>query len=75
MHAGMVHPGLKLAQEAIKLQPDLRVLYTTGHGVTDGMKAIFVDHGEFLAKPYDLQQLAAKVRDMTRIEISRTGLI
>jgi DNA-binding NtrC family response regulator len=62
--AGLVHPGLELAQEAVKLRPDLRVLYTTGQGVTDGMKALFVDGSHFLAKPYDLGQLAAKVAEL-----------
>jgi DNA-binding NtrC family response regulator len=59
--AGMVHPGLELAQQAVELRPDLRVLYTTGQGVTDGMTALFVDGFEFLPKPYDLKQLATKV--------------
>jgi DNA-binding NtrC family response regulator len=62
--AGLVHPGLELAHEAVKLRPGLRVLYTTGQGVTDGMKALFVGGSEFLPKPYDLTQLAAKVDDL-----------
>jgi CheY-like chemotaxis protein len=31
--AGLVHPGLELAQQAVELRPDLRVLYTSGKGV------------------------------------------
>ena len=61
---GLVHAGLSLAQEAVKLRPDLPVLYTTGQGVTDGMKALFVDGSVLLAKPYDLEQLATKVSEM-----------
>src|ERR1700722_9734400 len=41
VEAGLVHPGLELAQQALRLRPELRVLYTTGAGVTDGMKALF----------------------------------
>ena len=63
--AGLVHPGLELAQHANKLRPDLRVLYTTGAAVTDGMKALFVEGAELLPKPYDMDQLATKVGDMT----------
>jgi len=62
--AGLVHPGLELAQQALRLRPELRVLYTTGTSVTDGMKALFVEGSEFLAKPYDINQLSAKVAEM-----------
>jgi CheY-like chemotaxis protein len=34
---GLVHAGLELAQQAVELRPELRVLYTTGYGITDGM--------------------------------------
>jgi CheY-like chemotaxis protein len=64
VEAGLVHPGLELAQEAVKLRPDLRVLYTTGQAVTDGMKALFVDGAGFLPKPYDLQGLSTKIDAM-----------
>jgi DNA-binding NtrC family response regulator len=63
--AGLVHPGLELAQQAVELRPDLRVLYTTGQGITDGMKAMFVAGSEFLAKPYDVNQLATKIAAIT----------
>src|SRR5262249_20289394 len=33
--------GLELAREAVELFPGLRVIYTTGHGQTDGMIALF----------------------------------
>jgi DNA-binding NtrC family response regulator len=59
--AGLVHPGLELAQQARRLHPDLRVLYTTSASVTDGVRALFVESSDFLAKPYDVNQLSAKV--------------
>lgn len=62
--AGLVHPGLELAQQAVKLRPGLPVLYTTGQNVTDGMRALFVEGSGFLAKPYTVQDLAAKVAEM-----------
>lgn len=49
--------GLTLAQEARALRPDLKVLYTSGQGVTDGMIAMFVPNGEYLPKPYTVDQL------------------
>jgi hypothetical protein len=57
--------GLDLAQEAVRHCPNLRALYTSGQGLTDGMKALVVDGSDFLAKPYDLDHLAAKVGDTT----------
>jgi DNA-binding NtrC family response regulator len=61
---GLVHPGLELSQQALELRPTLRVLYTTGAGVTDGMRALFVQGSDFLPKPYDMHQLSAKVAAM-----------
>ena len=40
------------------------MLYTTGVSVTDGMKALFVEGSGFLAKPYDIKQLAAGIAEM-----------
>jgi hypothetical protein len=39
--------GLELAQEALTIRPKLKVLYTTGGDVTDGMKALFVEGSAF----------------------------
>jgi CheY-like chemotaxis protein len=49
--------GVDLASEAVKLRPNLRVIYTTGKGLTDEMRAIFVDGGVFIPKPYSPQKL------------------
>jgi CheY-like chemotaxis protein len=49
--------GCELADQAIKLRPELRVLYTTGNAVTDKMKALFTEGAHFLGKPYTLPQL------------------
>ena len=44
--------GLKLATGAIERRPGMKVLYTTGQAVTDGMKAQFVPKSALLVKPY-----------------------
>ncbi len=54
---GELAAGIELAQAAVKLRPDLKVLYTTDRSLTDGMKARFVKHSAFLAKPYTVEQL------------------
>jgi DNA-binding NtrC family response regulator len=63
--AGLVHAGLELAQQAVELRPELRVLYTTGYGITNRMKAMFVPGSEFLPKPYDINHLVAKIAALT----------
>ena len=49
--------GLDLAKEAVERNPELKVLYTTGQTVTDGMKALFVPNSALLTKPYTVEQL------------------
>jgi CheY-like chemotaxis protein len=56
--------GCDLARQAIKLRPELRVLYTTGNTVTDKMKALFVKGTRCLVKPYEEHQLQASVEDL-----------
>src|SRR5436309_16061845 len=53
--------GLELARRAVEIRPDLRVIYTTGGGPTDGMTALFVEGGVFLPKPYNGQRLIAAI--------------
>ena len=54
---GDIHAGIELAKAAVKLRPQLRVLYTTGRAITDGMKARFVSGSATLAKPYTVDEL------------------
>ena len=54
---GDIHAGIALARAAIKLRPQLRMLYTTGRAITDGMKARFVPGSATLAKPYTVEKL------------------
>jgi DNA-binding NtrC family response regulator len=59
-----VHGGCELAHQAVKLRPELRVLYTTGNFVTDTMKALLIDGTHFLRKPYTPHQLQTSVDDL-----------
>jgi DNA-binding NtrC family response regulator len=54
---GDVHAGLTLAQSAVEKRPKLKVLYTTGQGITDGMRALFVKNSAFVPKPFSIDQL------------------
>ena len=54
--------GLAIAAKAAELRPGLKVLYTSGQGVTDGMIALFVEKSEYLPKPYTVDQLIATLR-------------
>jgi CheY-like chemotaxis protein len=56
--------GYELAHQAIKLRRNLRVLYTTGNTINDKMKALFVEGGQFLQKPYTQLQLQSSVAEL-----------
>jgi DNA-binding NtrC family response regulator len=58
--------GLTAAQEAVKRIPGLPVLYTTGQGITDGMRAMFVERNGFIAKPYTADQLYTAINNLLR---------
>jgi two-component SAPR family response regulator len=49
--------GLELAKQAVERRPKLKVLYTTGQTITDGMRELFVSGSGFLAKPYTVEEL------------------
>ncbi len=66
MFFGELHGGIELAQEAVRLRPNLLVLYTTDDEVTDGMRAMFVERSAFLPKPYTPEQLIRSVTEILR---------
>lgn len=49
--------GYDVANQAIVLQPRLRVLYTSGTPLTEAMSDQFVPGGQFLQKPYSAEDL------------------
>jgi DNA-binding NtrC family response regulator len=44
--------GLQIGQSAAQARDRVPVIYTTGRGVTDGMRALFVEPHRFVPKPW-----------------------
>jgi DNA-binding NtrC family response regulator len=66
--------GLGLARDIVAQKPGLPVLYTTGQGVTDGMRAMFAEPFGFLAKPYtpdDLKQAIGNLLADREVALSK----
>jgi DNA-binding NtrC family response regulator len=53
--------GLKVGRHAADKRPGIRVIYTTGQGITDGMRALFVEPSMLLPKPYTADQLTTAI--------------
>jgi len=60
--------GLELARRVVELRPDVRVIYTTGGALTDGMTALFVEGGTFLRKPYTRAELIEAVQGEPKVQ-------
>ena len=56
--------GLHVGQVTRQARPNTPVVYTSGRGLTDGMKSLFVEPSAFLPKPYANEQLVAAVADL-----------
>ena len=55
--------GKKLAEEAVRRRPDLKVLFTTGYTPNAVVHGGVLDPGvHLLSKPFTLAQVASKVR-------------
>jgi DNA-binding NtrC family response regulator len=53
--------GYDVANQGVALQPDLRVLYTSGTPLTADMTEQFVPGARFIQKPYSAEQLGVCV--------------
>jgi CheY-like chemotaxis protein len=53
--------GRKLADEALRLRPDLKVIFTTGYTQNVAHSGILDAGVNFLSKPFSVEQLAMKV--------------
>ena len=64
----VVMPGIngkKLADEAVRRRPGLRVIFTTGYTANAVVHGGVLDQGvHFISKPFSLERLAAKVRSV-----------
>jgi DNA-binding response OmpR family regulator len=64
----VVLPGMNgkdLSERLLVLRPDLKVLFTSGYTADVIAHRGVLDHGvSFLHKPYSLDELAAKVREL-----------
>ncbi|MGX9142711.1 CHASE3 domain-containing protein [Mesorhizobium sp. 128a] len=61
--------GRKLAEEALARLPQLKVIFTTGFTKNAVVHNGVLDHDvHFLAKPFTIEQLAAKLRDVLDAE-------
>ena len=53
--------GYEVADRAVALNPNLRVLYTSGSPLTAEMAERFVPGGQFIQKPYSADQLESSM--------------
>ncbi|WP_095079582.1 PAS domain-containing sensor histidine kinase [Pseudomonas sp. Irchel s3h17] len=59
--------GRQLAEIARQYRPGLKVLFMTGYAEKAGERQGFLDEGmDLLAKPFSIEQLAGKIRQMLR---------
>jgi DNA-binding NtrC family response regulator len=56
--------GYDVANQAIALQPELRVLYTSGTPLSAEMSEQFVPGGQFIQKPYSPKQLGISMEQL-----------
>ena len=56
--------GYDVANQAVELRPELRVLYTSGTPLTAAMTDQFVPGGRFLQKPYFHEQLGTSMEQL-----------
>jgi len=55
------HGGVEVGRTARGGRPEIKVIYTSGEGVNNGTRALFVDGFLFLQKPYTPHDLEAAV--------------
>ena len=60
---GEPHGGIVVANRARETRPNIAVLYTTGKGVNDGTRALFVEPYLYVGKPYTVQHLTVAVQN------------
>jgi hypothetical protein len=71
----MLSGALNWRRKQSKLARNLKVLYTSGQAVTDGMAALFVEKSAFLRKPYTVDELASVAGQSRQDEILGPSVI
>jgi len=56
-HIDVLFTDLGLRGDLQAGRPGLKVLYTTGQTVTDGMRALFVERSAMLPQPYTVEEI------------------
>jgi DNA-binding NtrC family response regulator len=56
--------GLQIGQSAGQARVGVPVIYTTGRGITDGMRALFVEPHRFVPKSWTPDQLLTAAADL-----------
>jgi CheY-like chemotaxis protein len=59
--SNLTRGGYDVADQAVKAQPELLVLYTSGRPLATEMSDQFVEGGQFIQKPYSPAQLQHSV--------------
>ena len=54
---GDIHASLTFARRAAEIRKNLKVIYTTGQRMTDGMSALFVASSAFLPRSFTIDQI------------------
>jgi DNA-binding NtrC family response regulator len=60
----LIFGGFDVANQAVRIQPGLPVLYTSGRALTGEMTSLMVEGGQFLQKPYSAAQLELSVANL-----------
>jgi CheY-like chemotaxis protein len=58
--------GLQIGHMIRQTRPHTPVVYTSGRGLTDGMRALFTEPSAFLPKPYTNEQLIEVLASLIR---------
>ena len=61
--------GCALAQQAVEIRPDLRVVYATGNALTARLKSLFIEGAPCLVKPYTPGQLESCLERLLDLKI------
>jgi len=56
--------GLLVGQGVRQARAEIPTVYTSGRGLTDGMKSLFIEPSSFLPKPYTHEQLIEAVAEL-----------